>query len=215
MVAMLKAELSKSNRTSSVFDIMPFLSRTALDTIGRVSTNKKPYSSDTFMERPDSMIVAEGVMDWVPQWMVLILPSIRLKRHHNYMEVSLGVVKEVVDRQKAIHAAGKEGSKDIMIRANLAENPKDRLSEVEVLSQLTTLFFAGHDTTATAITWAIYELARNPEYQTLVRNEIRATRTQATQRGEDELSVADLDSMKSLLSLMKVCSAHLLRYPKN
>ncbi|KAF8518122.1 cytochrome P450 [Hysterangium stoloniferum] len=43
----------------------------------------------------------------------------------------------------------------------------------------------------------------NHEYQTLVRDEIKATRMQATRRGDDELSVADLDSMKYLLSLIK------------
>ncbi|KAF8519900.1 hypothetical protein BU17DRAFT_65715 [Hysterangium stoloniferum] len=35
------------------------------------------------------------------------------------------------------------------------------------------------------------------------RDEIKATHTQATRRGDDELSVADLDSMKYLLSLIK------------
>ncbi|KAF8510880.1 cytochrome P450 [Hysterangium stoloniferum] len=226
MVVSLEAELSKSNRTSSVFDIMPWLSRTTLDAIGVAGfdyqfgaieqghTNKlaQAYDNlfvDTWMERPDSMLVWGDALDWVPQWMaalLLNLPSASLKRLHSYMEIALGVAKDIVDRQKAIHASGKEGSKDIMsilVRANLAENPKDRLSEVEVLSQLTTLFLAGHETTATSLTWAIYELARNPQYQTLVRDEIKVTRNQATQRGDDELSVADLDSMKYLLSLMK------------
>ncbi|KAF8511881.1 cytochrome P450 [Hysterangium stoloniferum] len=225
-VARLKAELSKSNGTSSVFDILPWLGRTTLDAIGiagfdyqfgaieQGSSNKlvQAYDNlfmDAFMERPDSLIIWEGVMDWVPQWIAALLlniPTKFLKRVHKYMKVALGVAKDVNDRQKAIHSMGKEGSKDIMsilLRANLAENPKDRLSDGEVLSQLTTLFLAGYETSATALTWAVYELARNREYQTLVRDEIKATRTQATRRGDDELSVADLDSMKYLLSLIK------------
>jgi cytochrome P450 len=67
------------------------------------------------------------------------------------------------------------------------------------------LFLAGHETTASTVAWAIYELARNPEYQTLVRAEIKATREQAATRGDNDLLISDLDSMKYLLSLMKVC----------
>jgi cytochrome P450 len=63
---------------------------------------------------------------------------------------------------------------------------------------------AGHETTANSVTWALYELARHPEFQNEVRKEIEATRAQAAQRGDGELSVADLDSMKYLLALMKV-----------
>jgi hypothetical protein len=67
-----------------------------------------------------------------------------------------------------------------------------------------TLILAGHETTASTITWTLYELARHPEFQNKVREEIKATRAHAAQRGDDELSVADLDSMKYLLALMKV-----------
>jgi cytochrome P450 len=63
---------------------------------------------------------------------------------------------------------------------------------------------AGHETTASTTTWALYELARHPKFQDEVREEIKTMRERAAQRGDDELSVADLDSMKYLLALMKV-----------
>jgi len=65
---------------------------------------------------------------------------------------------------------------------------------------------AGHETTASTVTWAMYELSRHPEFQNEIREEIKATRVQAAQRGDAELSVADLDSMKHLVALMKVSS---------
>ena len=37
-----------------------------------------------------------------------------------------------------------------------------------------TFLAAGHETTAASLTWACYALARNPEMQTRLRNEIRA-----------------------------------------
>ena len=72
------------------------------------------------------------------------------------------------------------------------------------MSSFRTLFLAGHETTANTVSWALYELSRHPEFQTKVREEIRATRAHAAQRGDTELTVPDLDSMKYLLALMKV-----------
>jgi cytochrome P450 len=67
-----------------------------------------------------------------------------------------------------------------------------------------TLMIAGQETTASTLSWALYELSRHPGFQSRVREEINATRAQAAQRGNGELTVADLDSMQYLLSVMKV-----------
>ena len=89
------------------------------------------------------------------------------------------------------------------MRANLAEDAKSKLEEDQILSQLTTLMVAGHETTAATVTWALYELTQHPEFQNQVRKEIKATRAQAVLRGDRELTISDLDSMKYLLALMK------------
>jgi len=52
--------------------------------------------------------------------------------------------------------------------------------------------------------WLLYELARHPEYQTKIRAEIRAARAAASERGDIELAIADLDSMQYTLAAMKV-----------
>lgn len=64
--------------------------------------------------------------------------------------------------------------------------------------------FAGHDTTSSTLSWALYELAKHPDYQRQLREEIWATKKQAVERGDAELTVADLDSMRYLTALMKV-----------
>ena len=38
----------------------------------------------------------------------------------------------------------------------------DRLTDEELRDQLVTLLLAGHETTATALAWALYELGRSP-----------------------------------------------------
>ena len=65
---------------------------------------------------------------------------------------------------------------------------------------------AGQETTATTLTWAFYELSRNPEFQAQVREEIKTTRAEAVRRGGGELTVADLDSMHNVLAVIKVGS---------
>jgi Cytochrome P450 len=68
-----------------------------------------------------------------------------------------------------------------------------------------TLMLAGHDTTATSITWALYELSKSRQLQSGVRREIRDARAQSSQRGDKgELSLADLESMNYLLAVVKV-----------
>ena len=45
-----------------------------------------------------------------------------------------------------------------------------------------TLYYSGHDTTASAISWILYDLAKHPEHQTLCREEVK----QVLQCREDE-----------------------------
>ncbi|KAI0972143.1 cytochrome P450 [Xylaria arbuscula] len=47
-------------------------------------------------------------------------------------------------------------------------------TEDELVEQMLTFLAAGHETTATALTWAIYVLSKNPEMQAKLREEIRS-----------------------------------------
>lgn len=66
------------------------------------------------------------------------------------------------------------------------------------------LLLAGHDTTAFSVTWLLWELAKHPEYQAKVREELAAVRADVTARGDTEFSVADLDGLSMLIAVMKV-----------
>ena len=64
---------------------------------------------------------------------------------------------------------------------------------------------AGHETTATTTSWALYELSKDRELQIELRKEIKETRARCVQQGgKGELSLVDLDSMKYLLAVVKV-----------
>lgn len=58
------------------------------------------------------------------------------------------------------------------MKANMSEDPSKRLSDAEVLDQLTTFLFSGSDTTALAMSWCIHLLSLNSGVQTRLRQEL-------------------------------------------
>lgn len=82
-----------------------------------------------------------------------------------------GAVKAILARRMA---AGLEGD-DLMARLARATDPETGkpMSEEQLIDNLLTFLGAGHETTAKALTWTLYLLARAPEWQTRLREEVR------------------------------------------
>ena len=66
---------------------------------------------------------------------------------------------EITERRTAPDLAERT---DVLSRL-LQAGEDDRLTDEELRDQLVTLLLAGHETTATALSWALYELGRDPE----------------------------------------------------
>ncbi|EKM59788.1 uncharacterized protein PHACADRAFT_250518 [Phanerochaete carnosa HHB-10118-sp] len=62
----------------------------------------------------------------------------------------------------------------LLIRANMATDipESQRLTDDEVLAQVPTFIVAGHETTSTATTWALFALAQRPHVQRKLRAEL-------------------------------------------
>ena len=82
----------------------------------------------------------------------------------------------------------------------MTENTADARPSAEV----PTFLFAGHETTATTLTFLAYELARHPEYQRRMRDEILAARARLEARGDPEFTMDDLDSLTLTMNAIKV-----------
>src|SRR4051794_14581846 len=65
---------------------------------------------------------------------------------------------EIAERRSAADLAERS---DVLSRL-LAVEDEDRLTDDELRDQLVTLLLAGHETTATALAWTLYELGRDP-----------------------------------------------------
>ncbi|KAG2063427.1 cytochrome P450 [Suillus decipiens] len=103
--------------------------------------------------------------------------------------------KTIIDEKTA---GTEKGGKDIiriLIQFNHEEDPQARLSEGEMLSQIATLLLGGHDTTASTLTWLLYELSKHPEDQQRIRDKIKAAKVNVAARGEDDLQPIDFNNM--------------------
>lgn len=103
------------------------------------------------------------------------------------------------------------------MKANAYELSTARLTDDELVSEMMyvphmclplsfvyfyrrTLLLAGHETTSSTMTWALYELAQNPSVQEEIRQEILEHRS----RNSEAFSVSELDAMPFLNAFVKV-----------
>ena len=82
----------------------------------------------------------------------------------NQEELDRLMYAEIRERRTAPDLAERTDVLSRLIREGQdSDDPTDRLDDTELRDQLVTLLLAGHETTATALSWALYELGRDPE----------------------------------------------------
>jgi cytochrome P450 len=107
----------------------------------------------------------------IPQW----FPhpgSLRMYRAARQLRAS---VKSLIDRRRLENAKAVKPSEDDLLSRLLAARDPDTgepMAEPQLVNNLLTLLEAGHETTAKALTWALYLLARAPDWQSRIRKEV-------------------------------------------
>ncbi|HET7198363.1 MAG TPA: cytochrome P450 [Burkholderiales bacterium] len=78
----------------------------------------------------------------------------------------------VLDEQRAAHGA----REDLLHRLMLARDPETgrSMDDTRLVDNLLTFYLAGHETTARALAWTLYLLARSPQWASLLEEEIAA-----------------------------------------
>ncbi|KAK0218533.1 cytochrome P450 [Armillaria nabsnona] len=147
----------------------------------------------------------------LPGWVLLLLewlPSrtaVRLKR---FRDAATNVSRPIFEKQLIEVANDPNPSEkdivNVLAMSHLADDAKKKMSDLEIDSQLATFLVTGHDTTASAIAWLLYELSRHPEIQTKVREEIAIAKSKAP----GALTWEDYDAMAWLNAVIK----EVLRY---
>ncbi|KAF8260788.1 cytochrome P450 [Lactarius quietus] len=112
----------------------------------------------------------------------------------NVRKFSRGLIK-----QSMIKADGND-IMSVLLRANHSSDPKNKMPDDEMVDQIATILSAGNDSSSNTLTWYFHAIAKHPEAQARIREEIALVRSRAT--GE-EFTVADLDSMAYTLATLK------------
>lgn len=163
-----------------VVEIGGWASRAALDIIG-VAGMGQDFNSladpNTDLNQtyravfaPNRQAQILGLMSFfIPGWIIERLP---IKRNDDIMAASKlarDTSRQLVRQKKDKLAAKEKMDPDIISIALEAGT----LSEDKLVDNMMTFLAAGHETTASAMTWATFLLSKNPEVQTKLRKEVR------------------------------------------
>ena len=81
-----------------------------------------------------------------------------------------------------------------LVKSNLSVDipPDQRISDEDILNNVNTLMFAGSDTSSITLTWMLWLLAKNPDVQDQLREELS---TISCPDAFEDLSVDEIDSL--------------------
>ncbi|KAH8824589.1 cytochrome P450 [Flagelloscypha sp. PMI_526] len=161
----------------------------------------------TFGAPSDTMIIFQNILEFAPEWLVSLFVdhSSRFSFGRKTRELGMSIAKELVDRKREELQLGK-GKRDIfslLVKANNATDPKSRLSDYDLYSQLLTIIFAGASFQATSLSWSLFELARQPEMQKRLRNEVNAHFSRIQESGQATFTSSDFEQMEYLSAFTK------------
>jgi cytochrome P450 len=90
-------------------------------------------------------------------------------------------------------------SEDLLARMLASRHPETgaSMSETQLVDNLTTFLAAGHETTAKALTWTLYLLARAPDWQNRVRAEVRQI------AGEDAIAATHIEKFATIRRVLE------------
>ena len=216
LVSVVQKELAKSIDEATIVEISDWSSRATLDIIGcagmgvefdaienpetKINTTYRNVFSPTRQQQRMALL---GL--FLPQWFLRALPV----SHNNRIVESCNTIKEVcrelinIKKEKLDH---KENRVDTDILSVALES--GGFTDEDLVNQMMTFLAAGHETTATAMTWAIYLLCLHPETQTRLRKEIRANLPPID--NAETVTAASLDQCHYLHA---VCNETLRMYP--
>lgn len=171
-----------STGKTAFMEVGTWASRITLDIIGVAGlgrdfgaiadpTNKlfQTYNAIFQPSRQARMLAMLGLV--LPVWFVNRLPLRRNGDIAAAAQTIRSICRDLI-REKQDKRARKEARTDVDILSVALES--GAFTEENLVDQLMTFLAAGHETTASSMTWAIYLLCKHPEVQSRLREEVRA-----------------------------------------
>ncbi|KAK0475213.1 cytochrome P450 [Armillaria novae-zelandiae] len=171
--------------TSEPIDVVHWMSRVSLDIIGAFRYDFGSLDGrDTELEiamkhlftasqaNPSAVeLMVVALIRMLPNsalQILTLLPTREVRQLTSVGEIARKIAREIL----AAHAVQDGEDKDIvdiLTRARVMGQMRD--DEIEL--QFITFLLAGHETTATTLSWLLYELAAHPEHQSMIREEVK------------------------------------------
>jgi cytochrome P450 len=120
------------------------------------------------------------------------------RTHKKIIEFNNFILSLISQRRKDLESGKFLDSKDLlstMLRHD-PDNPYDPLTDQELVHNINVFFFAGHDTTANTLAYALYYLARNRDVQEKLKKEIY--REMNLELDNKKIHIPTLDQLKNM-----------------
>jgi cytochrome P450 len=160
-------------RRGEPFDVAVEMSRLTLDVVGRTLFSRRlDDTADQFGAALTEVLalVNERAMHFIPSPMWW--PSALNRRLARGIRVLDQLVLDIIDARRRADQPS-EDLLDMLLRAR-DEETGERMTDRQLRDEVMTFVLAGHETTAVALAWSWYLLARNPEVMDRLRAEVGA-----------------------------------------
>ncbi|KAF1952980.1 cytochrome P450 [Byssothecium circinans] len=137
----------------------------------------------------------------LPEWLLRALPLKRNDEMKDAIKTIQRVSLALIQHKKAKLEKGSRTDVDILSVALESGN----FTDDDLVNQLMTFLAAGHETTASALTWAVYLLCKYPSAQRKLRDEILAS-LPAINDPETQVSSTDIDHLAYLNAVLNETS---------
>ncbi|KAF3903186.1 hypothetical protein ABW20_dc0100382 [Dactylellina cionopaga] len=202
MIHMITGEIEKADVDDPVVDFNSWGSRITLDIIGKagagIDFNAMTDPSNDMLQtyrkvfQPTPGQQRMGILNmFVPPWLMRHLPLKAVRDITAARAVIMKVCGDMIKQKKMQMAEKREMHPDIL--SIMMED--GGLNDEEMKNQLMTFMAAGHETTAAAVSWSIYELARRPEIAERLRSAVREA---IPSLDSDSTTMETIDSIRYL-----------------
>lgn len=155
----------------TVYDMSQEMMRLTLDIVSRTlfSTQVDTQADEIALALKDVFALFDMILMPFSEYLEK-LPLPAMRRFHAAKARLDAVIYGII----AEHRASGKDSGDLLSMLLLAQDEEGEggMSDVQVRDEVLTLFLAGHETTANALTWGWYLLSQNPDAQTRLRAEL-------------------------------------------
>lgn len=178
--------LSSENKKKGEVEMSAWASRLTLDIIGPAALSRDFQSltsnddriADAFsavLDPSPKMVMFLGLNILFPQWITQNLPLDANKIIDRECGFLRGVCSSVLkEKHEALMKKEKNsGEEETDILSNIIGTGE--FTDDEIIDQMLTFLAAGHETTASALTWTTYMLCQHKDIQLKLREEIRNT----------------------------------------